>query len=94
MVYGTWRYKAGTSGTLTLAEGQTVKQIIVHASGAATVTILGGDAIPIISGVAIAIRFQHDACVAGQTPGAALTIVFTGTDSYFVETIGPGTTAT
>jgi hypothetical protein len=94
MVFGTWRYAAGTSGTVTLPEGATVKQIIVHASGAATMTIFGGASIPIIAGVAIAFRFAHDLCVAGQVPGAALTIVFTGTDSFFIETIGPGSTAT
>lgn len=93
-MYGTWRYAAGASGTITLPKGATLKQIIVHSTAGGTVAIFGGTAIPVIAGTGFAIRFGHDVAVAAETPGADVTIVFTGTDSYFVETIGPGITAT
>lgn len=94
-IQGTWRYAAGTSGTVTLPKGATVKQIVAHASaGGASFTIFNGSSIPVPSGATITLRQIHDQAGAGQTPGGDLTIVFTGTDMYFVESIGPGYTAT
>lgn len=94
-VVGTWRYAAGTAATVTLPTGATVKTIACHSSGAASVAIFGGTAIPVISGAPpLVLKFDHDQCCAGQNQGGGLTIVFTGTDSYYVETIGPGSTAT
>jgi hypothetical protein len=91
---GTWRYAAGASGTVTLPVGATLKQIIVHSTAGGTVAIFGGTAIPVVAGTGFAIRFGHDVAVSSETPGGGTTIVFTGTDSYFVESIGPGFGAT
>lgn len=85
---GKFAYFAGASGTVTLPNGATVKRISAHASGAATITIFGGASIPLVSGMTLSLGFVHDNCVAGQTSGGGVTIVFTGTDSYYVETIG------
>jgi hypothetical protein len=94
VIQGTWRYAAGVSGTVTLPAGATVKQIVVHATTPGSMTIFGGASIPLAAGASPAFRFGHNVCVAGETPGGGLTIVFTGTDSYFVESIGPGFGAT
>lgn len=90
MIYGKFAYFAGASGTVTIPNGATVKQIVVHSSVGGTVTIFGGQSIPVIAGSGFALRMVHDQCVGGQTAGGGGTIVFTGTDSYYVETIGSG----
>jgi len=90
MVQGKFIYYAGASGTVALPPGATVKQIIVHSTAGGTVTIFGGTAIPIIAATGVALRFIHDHCVAKETASNNADIVFTGTDSYYVETIGPG----
>lgn len=88
---GKFTYYAGASGTVTLPSGATVKQIVVHSTAGGTVTIFGGAAIPIIAGTGtIAFRFGHDNLVARQTASGSGDIVFAGTDSYYVETIGSG----
>lgn len=81
-----WYYAAGTAATVTLPAGSTVIQIIVHASaGSATLAILGGSAIPIINGAPpTTIRFNHD-LVGVSSNSPSLTLVFTNTDSFFVE---------
>jgi hypothetical protein len=90
MMQGKYTYAAGASGTVTLATGATLKQIVAHSTAGGTITIFGGASIPIIAGTAIALRFIHDNAVAGETSTASAAIVFTGTDSYYVETIGSG----
>lgn len=74
---GTWDYHAGASGTVTCSAGEKILGIAAHASsGGATMTINGGDSVPVpIGGIGI------------QPQGniTAPTIVFTGTDSYFIE---------
>lgn len=94
MAQGTWRYKAGTFGTVTLPVGATVRQIYAHSTAGGTVTIFAGDAIPVIAGSGWRLVFPDDVLVASETPGGGVTIVFTGTDSYFVDSIGPGFGAT
>lgn len=87
---GTLAQAAGTSGTVTLRAGSIVLLVIAHASaGGASVSILGGPSIPIINGAApIVIQNYHtllkvDASNAG-------TIVFTGTDLYYVQSLTEG----
>lgn len=74
---GTWGYNAGTSGTVTLTGGKRLLSAAVHASSVASMTINGGDSIPIPANVAFDV-----------TPKMSLTdptLVFTGSDSFFVE---------
>jgi hypothetical protein len=77
---GTWSYYAGTSGTINVTSGQRVLGITAHATNAgSTMTINGGQSFPIIANSAF-----------NLTPNGNLTaptIVFSGTDSYFIETI-------
>lgn len=90
MIQGKYIYYAGASGTVTLPAGATVKQIVVHASGAGTMTIFGGPSIPLIAATSTALRFVHDSCVSKETAPNSADIVLTGTDSYYIETIGSG----
>lgn len=78
-VVGTWDYYAGASGTVNVGAGRRVVGIAVHATTAATMTINGGAAILIPPNSSIDI-----------VPNAQLVapaLAFTGTDSYFVETV-------
>lgn len=77
--FGTWSYYAGVSGTVTVAGGQRVLGIGTHASSAGSFTINGGNSIPVPAGVAVNINPLANV--------VAPTIVFTGTDSYFVEVV-------
>lgn len=80
----------GTSGTVTLGAGESVILVIAHASGAgASVSILGGPAIPVVQGAPpLSIRFNHTLFQVNS--GNTGTIVFTGTDSYFVHSVKQG----
>lgn len=82
---GTVGYAAGAAGTVNVPAGAVVLQIIAHASaGAATVQLFGGTPIPIVNGAPpTQIRFHHTLWQANSLNGTA--IVFTNTDSYFVE---------
>jgi hypothetical protein len=88
---GTPGYAAGTSGTVTVPAGATVYLIVAHASsGAATVTIFGGAAIPIINGAApLELQFLHDLYTANTNSAA---IAFVNTDSYAVFYVKTGNT--
>jgi hypothetical protein len=90
MIQGKFTYYGGASGTVTLPNGATVKSIVVHSTSGGTVTIFGGDTIPVPAGYGFGLRMSHENCVAGQTAGGSAAIVFAGTDSYYVETIGSG----
>lgn len=90
MMQGKFTYYAGASGTVTLPAGATVKQIVAHSTTGGTVTIFGGSAFPVIAATGVALRFIHDNCVSKETSSNSADIVFTGTDAYYVETIGPG----
>jgi hypothetical protein len=76
---GTWDYYAGTSGTVNVAAGERVLSIAAHATTAATLTIDGGDSIPIPAAT------QINLVPMGNL--VAPTLVFTGTDSYMVEVV-------
>ena len=76
---GTWDYYAGTSGTVTVGAGRRVLSISAHAATAGSVAINGGAAIPVPAAVGLTL------CPEGNL--TAPTIVLTGTDSYFVETV-------
>lgn len=76
---GTWGYHAGISGTEVIPAGQRVIGIAAHATVAGSMTINGGDSVPIPAQSGIAIQ------PVGQL--VAPTLVFTSTDGYFVETL-------
>jgi hypothetical protein len=80
---------AGTSGTLTVPVGASILQIVAHASDpAATLVIFGGDTMPIVEDAPPSrLEFSH-LNIMSRT-GAA-DIVFTNTDSYFVEYVQQG----
>jgi hypothetical protein len=90
MMQGKFIYYAGASGTVTLPPGATIKQIVAHSTAGGTITIFGGASIPVIAGTMISLRFVHNNCVSKETANNSADIVFTGTDSYYVETLGPG----
>jgi len=80
---GTLGYLAGAAGTAQVPSGCIVIAIYAHATAAASMTIFGGASIPLPAGVQFQIDNKHTLMQAG--PGAAGQIVFTGTDSYFVQ---------
>lgn len=74
---GTWGYDSGVSGTATIGAGKRVIGIAAHATTAGSFTINGGPSIPVPA--ASSVEIQPLGNVTNPT------IVFTGTDSYFVE---------
>jgi hypothetical protein len=76
---GTWGYHAGVSGTVVVAAGERVVGIAAHATDAGSMTIDGGDSVPVPAGTGVVFTPQGNL--------VAPTIVFTGTDSYVVETL-------
>lgn len=77
--FGTWAYYAGTSGTVVVTAGQRVLGIGCHGTSAASFTINGGTLVPVPAGVSVNIEPLGNV--------VAPTIVFTGTDSYFIEVV-------
>lgn len=77
--YGTWAYYSGAAGTVVVTAGQRVLSISCHATTVGSVTINGGTAIPIPANVGFSISMTGIL--------TAPTVVFTGTDSYFIETV-------
>lgn len=77
---GIWSYRAGTSGTVVVAAGGRVLQLSAIATGAGSITINGGDSIPIPAGAAVTL-------VPEGNIGGSPTIVFTGTAAFFVEVV-------
>lgn len=75
--YGTWDYKAGVSGTPTFGGGSKIRSIIARSLTGGSLTINGGDSIPIPASVGLEINPQ------GLL--VSPTLVFTGTDMYFIE---------
>lgn len=88
---GTAAYKAGTSGTVTLPSGAILIAIVAHAStGGATVSIFGGDNIPIVNGAPpFVLDFKHTLFQASGSSTAAQ-IVMTSTDSYMIHYVRQG----
>jgi hypothetical protein len=77
---GTWAYSAGTSGTVAVAANRRVIGIAAAAvSSGATVQINGGDTVPVPENMSIEVIPRGNL--------VAPTIVFTGTASYFVESV-------
>ncbi len=82
---GKWGYKAGSSGTPTIPTGAIIIDIQAHSTAGGTVTIGGGEAIPVIAnGPGIALRFNHTLVTSANA------IVFTSTDTYVVTYYEPG----
>lgn len=81
---GAWGYAAGTSGTETLTGGKRVLQITAIAlEAAATLTINGGDTITIPYGSTDSVSSSITIEPKGNLTDP--TLIFTGTDSYFIE---------
>ena len=76
---GTWQYYSGISGTVVVSALERVIGIAAHSTAGGTVTINGGSAVTLPANVAIVIEPQGNL--------TAPTIVFTGTDTYFVEVV-------
>ena len=74
---GTWGYNAGVSGTVTLTGTKKIIGIAAHATTAGSMTINGGNSIPIPANVGI--QFSPIGTIVDPT------IVFSGTDSYIIE---------
>lgn len=77
--YGTWAYYSGINGTVTVTAGQRVVGISAYSANGGTFTINGGSSIVLPTGTAVSI-----------SPNGNLTapvIVFTGTNTYFVEVV-------
>lgn len=81
---GAWGYASGASGTVTLTGSKRVLQITaiaLEASG--SITIDGGDSIPLPYGATDKVSSSISIEPKGNLTDPV--IVFTGTDSYFVE---------
>lgn len=76
---GTWGYVAGVSGTVVIAAGRRVLGIAAYSSAGGTLTINGGDSVVIPAASAIGISPKGNL--------VAPTLIFTGTTSYFVESV-------
>lgn len=74
----TWGYNAGTSGTVIVPTTKRVLSIIAVSRAGGTVTINGGDAIPVPA------NLTFEMTLAGRLDGG--TIEFAGTVSYVIET--------
>lgn len=77
--YGTFNYYAGASGTVVASSGQRILSFSCHSTTGGSMTINGGASIPIPAGVGFAINLLGNL--------VAPTVVFTGTDSYFVQVV-------
>ena len=77
--FGTWAYYAGTSGSVTVSGGQRVTAITCHCTTAGSLTIAGGATITVPANTTF-----FDNPLGNLT---APTIVFTGTDAYFIEVV-------
>lgn len=76
---GTWGYKAGTSGTPGLPGKRVISISATGGTSGGTIVINGGDAIPLAAGQPFSVPLRGVL--------TAPTIAFTGTASYFVETL-------
>lgn len=79
---GVPRYAGGASGSVVLPAGAALIRVWCRSASGGTLTIFGGDAIPIVGSVPFDVDFKHALFVASA---AAPSLVFTGTDSYFVH---------
>jgi hypothetical protein len=77
--FGTWAYYGGTSGTVIVSAGQRALSMSCHSTSGGTMQINGGQTIPVPANVGFAINPLGNI--------VAPTIVFSSTDSYFVEVV-------
>jgi hypothetical protein len=81
---GTWGYASGVSGTVTLTGSKRVLQITAVAlETAGSLTINGGDTVPLPYGATD--KVSSSICIEPRGNVTDPVIVFTGTDSYFIE---------
>jgi hypothetical protein len=79
----------GGNGTVTIGAGECVLLIVAHASSAsATLSILGGPAIPIVNGAPPTVIANLHTLM--QSTSASSTIVGTNTDQLYVQTVKQG----
>lgn len=78
---GDWDYYAGAFGTVAVGVGERVLGITAHATTAGSMTINGGDSIPIPANTSVVFTPERTL--------TAPTVVFTGTDSYIIEILAP-----
>jgi hypothetical protein len=80
---------AGANGTATLPAGAVIVLVIAHASaGGATCSILGGPNVTVVSGAQPLYIQNYHALM--QANSVSSTIVFTGTDMYYVQFVTAG----
>ncbi len=81
-ILGQIRYHAGDDGTVSLEPGETLLGLWCVASGTgATLSIDGGDDIPLVAGIPFAFALESF-----TAEWVGIDIVFTSTTSYFVKT--------
>lgn len=77
--FGTWGYYGGSVGTVVVGASQRVLSISCHSTTGGTLQINGGAVIPIPANVGFAMNPLGNL--------TAPTVVYTGTDSYFIEVV-------
>jgi hypothetical protein len=84
---GRYSYQAGSAATVTVAAGAVVSRIRAHATSAGTLVITpaGGSALPSLPIPAGASWLEIDFDPAREDLVDGTTLVFTSTDSYYVE---------
>jgi len=81
---------AGASGTVTLPSGASIVLIVAHSTAGGTLQILGGVTVPVIAGANQLVIQNYHPLHQANAGSAAKTIVFTGTDSFYVQWATPG----
>lgn len=76
---GVWSYYSGVSGTVNVTSGQRVVGISAHSAAGGSMTINGGPSIVLPANTAVSIAPNGNL--------TAPTIVFTSTDTYFIEVV-------
>jgi hypothetical protein len=84
----TFQY-AGAAGTVTLSDGEIVYMVVVYSTGGGSWTMFGGPSIPVVA-TAAPQNYQFDHTLFVAPWGGSNTLVFTGTNHYFVNTIRSG----
>lgn len=81
---GTWAYHAGISGVVNVV-GRVLQITAVALQAAGSITINGGDTIPLPYGATDKVSTSITICPEGTLDSP--TITFTNTDSYFIEVL-------
>lgn len=77
--YGTWAYYSGINGTVVVSGGQRVVGISAYSVAGGSFTINGGSTITLPAGISLNIEPKGNL--------VAPTIIFTGTNTYFIEVV-------